>query len=95
MCIASGETRGKSDKGKIELHDCNPEKKTQHFRTFDHKAVSKKFQFKILNGEKMNYALLKAITVEIRNTLDLKIVRKPKIFSKEHTMIHAVLKCLG
>ena len=90
LCIAASETRGKSEKGKIELHDYSPEKKMQYFRTFDPKAASKKFQFKILNEEKMNYALLKAIAVEIRNALDLKIARKPKIFSKERTMMHHI-----
>merc|ERR1719396_137225 len=31
LCITAGETRRKSDKGKIELHTCNPEKKIQFF----------------------------------------------------------------
>ena len=46
LYVTAGETRGKIDKGKIELHACGPEKKTQYFRTFDSKAVSRKFQFK-------------------------------------------------
>ena len=46
LCLTAGVTRGNDDKGLVELHHCEPNKKIQYFETFNPKAVSKKFQFK-------------------------------------------------
>ena len=53
------------------------------------KLYPKSFNSNFLNKEKMNYVLLKT-TLEIRNALDLKIVRKLKITTKEYMMIHPI-----
>jgi len=53
LCFTAGVAFSESDRGNIQLRTCDPndDDQIQHFETFDPKAVSKKFQFKLFGRD--------------------------------------------